>query len=201
MNPTEHFDTSLLDQLQIQVYEPFAHFLKSSEREYRFSISLLDVVRLAGHACPSMIGAFLTTREAVRQLYPDTETCVRGQLRVALPGKATDGATGPIANVISYITGAWGESGFGGLNGHYQRRNLLQFGDSRVPMGHFRFTRTDTGESLDVIYRPDRVIRASESTLDFQTQWRIYIQQILTRKEDAITVKRVTEAEAAIVHT
>ena len=50
-----------MQALTVKVYEPFAEFLGAMEDEVHFELSLLDVVRFAGHACPSMVGAFLVT--------------------------------------------------------------------------------------------------------------------------------------------
>src|SRR5690606_13421646 len=107
MATTQFLSSQELKQHKIKIHEPFSEFLQGTEEESHFEISLLDLVRFAGHACPSMIGAFLMAKQAIEQLYPDTLTCIRGDLRVDLPTASTYGATGPIANAFSFITGAW----------------------------------------------------------------------------------------------
>lgn len=178
-----------LETFRISLFEPFSDFLMGSEREKKFQISLLDVVRFAGHACPSMTGAFLISRAAIENLYPDTKVGIRGQIEIDIPDSATYGATGPIANVFSYITGAWAESGFGGLQGGtYARRNLLRFNSPKVPGGVFRFTRSDNGTTVDIIYQPSLVQIDVDPAMPFQLQWRHKIKAILECPERAIQV-------------
>ncbi len=43
----------------------------------------LDVVKSAGHSCPTVAGAYLATREALKRLYGD-ELPERGAIRVDL---------------------------------------------------------------------------------------------------------------------
>lgn len=91
--------------------------------EYRFS----DVVKMAGHGCPTVSMAFLATKQAIAALYPDG-IGVRGGMTVLIHGERDDGVYGVMSQVISYITGACPESGFKGLGGLFRRNNLLQFG-------------------------------------------------------------------------
>ncbi|MCM2282397.1 MAG: hypothetical protein NDI61_11195 [Bdellovibrionaceae bacterium] len=170
----------------ILIYEPFSDFLRGDEAEKRFAITLLDVVRFAGHACPSMIGAFLMAQEAVQKLFPENGVCVRGDLAVDISSSATSGPTGPIANVFSYITGAWTDTGFGGLRGHFARRGLLRFQSEDAPPGGYRFTRLSTGKSLDVSYDPSQVDVALDPSLPFQTQWRAKITAILDNPQACV---------------
>lgn len=180
-------------QHKISVFEPFSDFLLGEKEEKSFQISLLDVVRLAGHACPSMVGAFLITKKAIETLYPDTGVCIRGQIKISIPALATQGATGPMSNVFGYITGAWGETGFGGFSdGSFTRRNLIQFGSSEVPKGHYRFTRTDNGDSVDISYDPSKVDVVLNPHSPFQIQWRERIKAILARPEQVISTHALT---------
>lgn len=173
------FDSEDLKKYSIRVHEPFSEFLRGSQPEHSFEISLLDVVRFAGHACPSVVGAFLITKMAVEELFPGTGICERGDVAVELPFPPTAGATGPISNVFSFITGAWGETGFGGLQGKFARRGLLKFAVHDVPEGSFRFTRLSTGKSVDVIYNPSQAAVALDPEDPFQIQWRKRIASIL----------------------
>lgn len=172
-----------LKSFSIPVYEPFSDFLLGTEVEKKFEITLLDVVRFAGHACPSMVGAFLITQKAVNQLWPDTKTCVRGDLQVELPDSATQGATGPIANVFGYITGAWGATGFGGLRGQFVRRDLLKFAVKDVPPKSYRFTKISDGSSIVVHYDSTRVSIELDPQQPFQQQWRHRITACLKNPE------------------
>lgn len=180
-----------LNRYSIQVIEPFSEFLWGTEAEKSFSLSFLDVVRFAGHACFAITGAFLTVRAAVEALYPETKTCVRGQLRVALPGLPNEGASGPIGNVFGFVTGAWAETGFGGLRGEFSRRNLLSYGVRDVPAGAVRFTRTDTGRAVDVFYQPRQAKVELDPGWEFQLQWRHNVKAILDQSDQVIRVIEV----------
>jgi hypothetical protein len=187
----QKFYASELIKETIQVFDPLSEFLHGSEVESRFKISLLDVVRLSGHSCPSMTGAFLVTKAAVRHLFPTTNTCVRGDIEVLIPDLPEIGATGPIANVISYITGAWGGTGFGGLKGQFRRRDLLRFNCREVPAGAFRFTRKSTNQTVDVSFHPERVSIPPQLILDFQEQWRGKVHALLTHQDQVIDLNPV----------
>ena len=109
--------------------------------EYRYA----DAVKLAGHSCPTVACAWLMTRRALQELYPDTLPR-RGDLRVELRAASEEGVTGVIASIAGLVTGAANEGGFKGLAGRFGRRGLLRFG---VPLGgEIRFTRLDTGHSV-----------------------------------------------------
>jgi len=116
----------------------------------------LDVVKLTGHSCPTVAGAYLMTLTALARLYPDALPR-RGELRVELRQQLDEGVAGVIASVAVLITGAANEGGFKGLGGRYSRRDLLRFG---VPMtGELRFTRLDTGQAVELAHHPQSVSR------------------------------------------
>ncbi len=186
MNAEPHLPPILLERQKIHVFEPFAAFLDATEAEKRFQISLLDVVRFAGHACPSMIGAFLITKRAVEELFPETRVCVRGDVKVDLPNPATLGATGPMANVISYITGAWSDTGFGGLREQFKRRGLLEFEVDEVPLGGFRFTRLSSGKSVIIYYDANRAPVEINPHDSFQLQWRKKIRGCIENPQSVV---------------
>src|SRR5690606_24268413 len=101
-------------------------------------------------------GAWLTTRKALAHLYPDAPPR-RGEIRVELRDPLDAGVTGVIAAVAGFITGAANAGGFKGIGGRFGRRDLLRFG---VPMtGEIRFTRLDTGKSIELVCRPHAVPR------------------------------------------
>lgn len=118
-----------------------------------------DVVRLAGHSCPTVAGAWLMARHGLAALYPE-ELPERGAIRVELRGALDAGTTGVVGSVLGLVTGAAGEGGFKGLGGRHVRRDLLAYG---VDMpGEVRFTRLDTGASVLVDYHPEKVPPAPE---------------------------------------
>ncbi|MBU3697299.1 hypothetical protein [Dechloromonas sp.] len=129
----------------ITLHDPLAELLGSAvdgRLEYRFE----DAVRLTGHACPTVAGAWLTGCSALQALYPDTLP-VRGQIDVAFGEGESQGVTGVIASVLGLLIGAAGRGGFAGLGGHFRRRDLLQFGVDGV--AQVRFCRRDTGQTAD----------------------------------------------------
>ncbi|MFC5496968.1 hypothetical protein ACFPOE_05440 [Caenimonas terrae] len=116
----------------------------------------VDAVKLAGHSCPTVAGAWLMTRAALAHLYP-TDIPRRGEMRVELREPQESGVTGVIASIAGLVTGAAGPGGFQGLAGRHGRRNLLAFGQ---PMrGELRVTRLDTGRSVEVSHHPQAVAR------------------------------------------
>ena len=109
--------------------------------EYHYA----DAVKLAGHSCPTVAGAYLMTSRVLGALYGD-DMPERGDIRVDFRESQSSGVTGVTASVIGLLTGAAGIGGFKGLAGNFSRRNLLRF-DSDLP-GEVRFTRQDNGDSL-----------------------------------------------------
>jgi len=131
---------------RIAMRDPLAEFLGAAE-EGRLVYTFADAVKLTGHSCPTVAGAWLATRRALAELFPG-ETPERGAIRVELRGRLDEGVTGVIASVASLVTGAAAEGGFKGLAGRFERCGLLAFG---APIAsELRFTRLDTGRSVDV---------------------------------------------------
>jgi hypothetical protein len=129
--------------------------------DYRYH----DAVKLAGHSCPTVAGAWLMTRAALARLYPGA-TPQRGGLHVAMREPQDAGVVGVIASVAGLVTGAAGSGGFKGLAGRHARRDLLAYG---VAMrGEMRFTRLDDGQSVEVSHHPQVVPRPAELRLQMQ---------------------------------
>lgn len=126
--------------------DPLAEFLGAAEGG-RLEYAYADAVKLTGHSCPTVAGAWLATLRALAELYPG-ETPERGAIRVELRGRLDEGVTGVIASVAGLVTGAAAEGGFKGIGGRFERRGLLAFG---VPIAaDLRFTRLDTGHAVEV---------------------------------------------------
>lgn len=121
--------------------------------EYEFSY--LDIVKAAGHSCPTVAGAFIMTNEALKTLYPN-ERAIRGNIKVEFEEKLEEGVAGVVANVITHITGATDKSGFKGLQGQYARHSLMFF-NAKIDSSA-RFTRVDTDTSVDVTYNPSTIL-------------------------------------------
>jgi len=137
----------------IKVQDPLSQVLGAfTMGEYEFSY--LDVVKSAGHSCPTVAGAYIITLEALKTLYPN-QRAVRGNIKVEFEESLEDGVAGVISNVISQITGATDKSGFKGLQGQFARHSLMSFNADISSSA--RFTRVDTGKSVDVTYNPEPV--------------------------------------------
>ncbi len=132
----------------ITLQDPLSDFLGAFE-EGKIEIKYLECVKLAGHSCPTVAGAYLMALQGLKALYGDTLP-QRGFIKVSMRNNETDGVTGVICNVISFIVGAGGAGGFKGLNGIYARNNLLAYNE-KIP-SEVQLCRTDTGECVNLNY-------------------------------------------------
>jgi hypothetical protein len=141
------------DVAPIVLHDPLAQVLGAAHDgviEYTYT----DVVKLAGHACPTVAGAYLMVEKGLNELY-EGKTPVRGNIKVFVKGKLGEGVVGVIANVASMITGATTIGGFHGLAGHFDRRDLLFYvGEMEADM---ILERVDTGERVELYYDPSFV--------------------------------------------
>ena len=108
----------------ITLFDPLARFLGVGDGQLHYTFE--DAVKLSGHACPTVVGAFLMSIHALKALYGE-ETPLRGGVRISMPGAVDQGVNGPISQVFTLLTGAAAENGFHGLAGQFQRDGLLQF--------------------------------------------------------------------------
>ena len=109
----------------IKVRDPLSEALGAFENgEYEFSY--IDIVKSAGHSCPTVSGAYIITLEGLKTLY-ENELPVRGNIKVEFQEDLEDGVAGVISNVISQITGATDKSGFKGIGGKFSRHSLMNF--------------------------------------------------------------------------
>ena len=111
--------------------------------EYRYA----DAVRLAGHSCPTVAGAWLCARAGLHALYGD-QIPERGGVAVGLQAREDAGVTGVIGQVLTLVTGAAGVGGFKGLAGRYARNDLLRYGDAGTE--NLRMQRLDTQAVVEV---------------------------------------------------
>lgn len=141
-----------------------------------FEYTFKDVVKLSGHSCPTVAGAYLMTLYSLKKLYPK-DLPIRGEIKVELRDSKSAGTTGVLANVASFITGAKEEDGFKGLQGKYFRNNLLKF---EVAMkGEIRFTRLDNQESVEVGYDLSNIVLSNFNPSLMQKG----LQNIATKEE------------------
>lgn len=186
----------------ITLFDPLAELLGAGSGEFHYTFD--DVVKLSGHACPTVAGAFLMAVHAVQALYGD-EMPRRGEIRVGIPGPQDQGVNGPISQVFTLLTGAAADNGFHGLGGQYVRSGLMAF-ETETSTG-FSFQRTDTGEKVTVDYDPSSIPPAPEmipllqrvlqggadqaAREQFQTLWRDRVLNILhDAGAQTITVSR-----------
>lgn len=115
--------------------------------DYRYT----DAVRLAGHSCPTVAGAWLMARAGLAALYPDAVP-ERGGISVFLPDAEDEGVTGVIGQILTLVTGAAAANGFHGLGGDHRRCGLLHYHTTGVD--GVRLRRDDTGDTVEVQYNP-----------------------------------------------
>ncbi len=99
----------------------------------------------------------MTTR-ALKRLYGD-ETPERGAISVSMRDNADEGVAGVMASVATYLTGATTDTGFKGIRCHFDRRNLLSFGQDID--GVMSFERLDTHDRVTVSFHSAVVPPAS----------------------------------------
>ncbi|SDU21964.1 hypothetical protein [Nitrosomonas ureae] len=131
----------------VRTHDPFAAMLGAAQ-DGRFDYHYLDAVRLAGHSCPTVAGAFLIGRAALAALYPD-EPAARGNIAVHMPAPEDEGVTGVMAQVLTLLTGAAAGNGFHGIRGRHRRKGLLSFASQREGEA-IVFTRLDTNVNVAV---------------------------------------------------
>jgi hypothetical protein len=181
---------------RIALRDPLAEFLGAAEGGL-ITYTYADAVKLAGHSCPTVAGAYLATRAALKALCRDTIP-VRGQFRVEFRDPQNQGVTGVMASVTRLITGAAGEDGFKGIGGRFDRRYLLEF--SAEVAGEIRYTRTDNNAAVDVSLQLGRVpadpammpllqrcaqqIASAEEAAEFARLWQDRVRRLLLEHAD-----------------
>ena len=185
----------------IKLQDELSNFLAAFE-DGLIEFSYLDIVKSAGHSCPTVLGAYLMTFKALNFLY-ENELPKRGEIKVEFCDKQSDGVTGVISSVVSNITGATFQSGFKGIAGNFDRRNLMFF--EREISSNIKFTRRDTQKSVDVFYdisgvnmseRLQELMKksisknASQDELkEFGKLWQERVKEIYLQMDKLITLK------------
>ncbi|HYG85563.1 MAG TPA: FmdE family protein [Azospirillum sp.] len=147
------------DAPRIRVHDPLSAFLGASDGgmlEYGYA----DAVKLAGHSCPTLAGAYLMTVKALKHLYGETPP-ERGGIEVFFREMETTSATGVMARVAALLTGAAGDDGFKGIGGRFDRRNRLFFG--AAISGDMALRRLDTQAGVQVHFNGAVVPSAPET--------------------------------------
>ena len=196
MNYPEFFNT--IETIKLQ--DPLSNLLGTFENGL-VEFTYLDVVKNAGHSCPTVAGAYLLALEGIKALY-ENETAVRGEIFVTFKEDAKDGVAGVIANVLSHITGATETLGFKGLNGNFVRHDLMKFNDSIT--SSIKLQRLDTGKTIELVYNPSKIsqnpqvgplmqkIMQNQATADdkklFGELWQERVKNIFKNISEVITV-------------
>ncbi len=179
----------------IDTLDPLADILGAVENGL-ITYEYLDMVKLAGHSCPTVAGAWLMSKIGLQKLYGE-ELPVRGNIRVELRGALDEGVEGVIGSCIGLITGASNEGGFKGLGGRFARNNRLGYGAEIE--ADVRLTRIDTGESVELSYNPSAVpgsprmqelmqkvmqqTATEDERRDFGELWQERVKKILLQKD------------------
>jgi hypothetical protein len=189
----------------IQLQDPLSDFLGAFE-DGKMEISYIECVKLAGHSCPTVAGAYLMALKGLNALYKG-ELPQRGSIHVSMKDSEDNGVTGVICNVISFISGANGAGGFKGLNGNMARNNLVSYD---VPMdGEVKLTRVDTNESVTLSYNSSMIpadpmmqplmgkamqgLASEDEKKEFGRLWQARVENILLSTDmwdKMITVKK-----------
>ena len=193
------------DVESIELYDGLSEVLGSFENGL-VKIKYLPIVKMAGHSCPTVGGAYLMTLKALKALYPDSLP-VRGEIKVSFKEDISEGVAGVIASVVSNITGATDNTGFKGLGGKFVRHSLMSFNSDITASA--RFERTDTGKKVDVFYSHQVVpgdpkmqelmpkvisdTASSEEKKLFGELWQERVRKILIDFKDDERVCRVEE--------
>jgi hypothetical protein len=132
---------------RITMHDPLAALLGAAD-DGQLEYCYLDAVRLAGHSCPTVAGAYLMARAAVGALYPDGPA-ERGGITVRMPAPEDEGVTGVTAQVLTLITGAAAGNGFHGIGGRHVRQSLLSY-SAPSRSGAIHFGRRDNDATVAV---------------------------------------------------
>lgn len=176
----------------IRIRDPLAEALAAVEPPSPFVITYHDVVKAAGHTCPTSAGAYRIAQLGLDDLYPD-DLPKRGEIELAVGGQPDDQAHGVTGRLLSYITGAADESGFGGLPGGFgARRNTLTYAADDDPDVTIGLKRTDTDAAVTVSFHAGDVLKATKQHLSEDDPVSTYLQS----REEASSEERAAFARA-----
>ncbi len=164
----------------LRLYDPLGDMLGAGDGIYEYTFD--DVVKLSGHACPTVAGAFLVAKQAIMTLF-EHDIAQRGNMRVTVHGAQDEGTNGPFSQVLTLITGAAADNGFKGLGGHQVRQGLLTFDTSgkRAKLC-YTFTRISNGKSTTIAYNASSIVGSPTIEED--------MQKLFAGEADETTLKR-----------
>lgn len=195
-----HYPDFFNDVENIILKDKLSDFLGTFE-DGIIEFTYAEIVKSAGHSCPTIAGAYIMTLRGLKALY-GSEIPQRGGIKVEFADDSNEGVAGVIANTISNITGATETSGFKGIGGNFVRHSLMKF-EADINSS-VRFIRTDTGAFVDVYYHPDFIpgdpliqelmpkVLYNSASVDEKKQfgmlWQSRVREIVTHIDDVITV-------------
>ena len=186
----------------IKLQDSLANFLGTFE-DGLVEFSYLDIVKSAGHSCPTVTGAYLMALEGLNALYSKDEIPQRGNIHVSFKEDPNEGVAGVIANVLTHITGATDTSGFKGIGGNFVRHDLMSF--NADISSSIKLQRLDNGKSVEVIYDPSSIqgnplqqelmqkimqgVATSKEKISFGKLWQQRVENIFANISKVITIK------------
>lgn len=187
----------------IKLQDDLSEFLGAFE-DGIIEFSYLDIVKCAGHSCPTVLGAYLMSVKALEALYED-EIPKRGYIKVEFKEKQNEGVAGVIANIVSNITGATFDTGFKGIAGNFDRRYLMFFEKNII--SNARFTRVDTQKAVDVFYDASMIMgsekmqtlmqkslskqASKEEQKEFGELWQKRVEDISLKLDEVVSVVKL----------
>ncbi len=163
----------------------------------------IDIVKSAGHSCPTVAGAYLCALKGLKALYPNNELPIRGEIFVSFKENSLDGVAGVTASVFSHITGATELLGFKGIGGNFIRHDLMKFNDNIE--SSVKLQRLDTGKCIEVIYNPSSIpsdplqkqlmqktmqgSATQDDRINFGKLWQNRVENIFNNIDKIITIK------------
>ena len=179
----------------ITMLDPLSQLLGAFS-DGKITYNYIDMVKLAGHSCPTVAGAWIVADLGLKKLYAE-DIPVRGNIQIEMAENLDEGVTGVIAQCLSLITGAANEGGFKGLGGKFSRNNRLFFGCDIA--GEVRLTRLDNGGTVTLSYDPSAVpfhpqmkplmqkagqgALTAEDKAFFAKEWQNRVKKILTQTD------------------
>lgn len=144
----------------IMLVDPLAFALGASDEGEPYVYHYTDIIKYSGHSCPAVSGGFMMAKLGLKELYGD-DTPIRGDIKVTMKGAPDEKVNGPISQVISFITGAAGDTGFKGMKGKFSRYNLMIYENDNPSengiLAEAIFERMDTGKKVNVAYNASAI--------------------------------------------
>lgn len=183
---------------KIVVQDDLAKFLGVND-DGVFEFSYIDVVKNAGHSCPTVAGAYIMALEGLKALYPN-ELPKRGEIKVELKNKPRENNAGVVGSVFGQITGASTDNGFGGFSSsEFNRRDTLIF-DANI-QATVRLTRLDTNKSVLISCHSQKVINPTvvlqsrispnateEDKVNFPNRWQDLVHTLFNSIDEVIEI-------------